>query len=178
MRRVGTIVVAVFGVVLGVLVPKLAAASTWPAVCHAENGSSKYEFNGDVTLANTPGQGPHVHEYTAQFDGIDSSDPENIPVNAKNDFTVEIIRFSDDARLYQAESPDNLAYAVPYAEFPSGWGIQYDTNYFGKFVANFDKRDTPDASCRADTPSFFWPRPPKPGPLADVCEQVDCNILD
>ncbi|MEA3078578.1 MAG: hypothetical protein QOF60_3486 [Actinomycetota bacterium] len=180
MRRVGAILVAMVGVVLGVLVPKLAFADAYGGACHAMNGTSSYEFNGHLVVQGV-GEGKfRVYEYGGQFDGADPEHPERIPTDAKNDFQMDLLAAIGEQTVYGEHTPDNIPFGVPYTARPIGWSLHQNVSYFGRFGAAFDKRYTEDSHCSADTPSFFQPSTPQPDPPPAACEPpspVDCNRI-
>lgn len=164
-------IAAAFGIAGLAVAPFIAHAAGGEASCHATNGSSAYEFNGDLATQPAGDNEFRVFQYGAQFIGVDSADPQRIPADAKNDVDVQLHAFGGPM-LYRVHSPDDIDFGVPYTDFLQGWEVEQGRLVFGRFVAAFDKRGVPDAHCTADTPVFTMVGNPECPPNAPggVCE--------
>ena len=146
--------------------------ATQPANCHASKYDIEYEFNAEVSFEPDHRSDDTwlISSHGATFRAI--GDPEDIPVDADNDYDLEI-RETDGGELRRSiTTPDTIDYLVPYAarvKWPHAEGVWLSA----RFTPRFDYRGDIDATCRADTASFTGlvlpAEPPAVCPPGEIC---------
>ncbi|HEX7166123.1 MAG TPA: hypothetical protein VF230_03985 [Acidimicrobiales bacterium] len=150
---------------------QVAEAAGAAGACHARKDATAYQFNGEVE-ADT-GDAPHGEWEVVRHTGFFILGGDlNGPGDAKNDYVIELRDHNTGETLFQDDTPDDIDFGEVYSEEPVGWFVDDGRLVYARFMAAFDKRNTGDAHCVADTPSFTFIAPPD----QRVCLDEACDL--
>jgi hypothetical protein len=143
-------------------------------VCHAENGSNRYEFDGHVDVA--PATTDNYFNVDAYGGGFAETSGATVPTPASNNFTMVLKDPNSHDAIRTVSTPDNINYYTPTTYQTGGWYYPSGYAMYATFIAHFDKRNTPDPSCSGDTVAFTAyghsvPNPSCP-PSVPVCHGI------